>query len=277
MSQLQHPSADNAGGAIGNGYTTTEANYWSALDTSGDSKSITGTTDINAGNFSAELGLITGPAIGLSYNAVTDPGINTDHKVRVRLKWHQIIIADSFTELFIQVAFGGVGHNFKIASPTPGQGILPDVFVTVEWTMTSGEVDHYRANGGYNGTIVSTPQGFLVSYSDVFPPDHASQSVTIDFVEVEVPDEPTPPLDIIGSGGFTISGSADMSVSPQITGSGGIEFSGSATVITSVDVSGIYELILDKRNDTLYARDSDDDTIDVKIPRPHYKTAYFGS
>jgi hypothetical protein len=58
---------------------------------------------------------------------------------------------------------------------------------------------------------------------------------------------------------------------------GGISFGGSATLIFLVDPSGIYGLIPDKTDDTLYNRIEDPPTsIDVKIPNPFVKTAYFG-
>jgi hypothetical protein len=62
-----------------------------------------------------------------------------------------------------------------------------------------------------------------------------------------------------------------------ITMAGGISFGGSATLIFLVDPSGIYGLIPDKTDDTLYNRIEDPPTsIDVKIPNPFVKTAYFG-
>lgn len=279
MSQTQSPNAQTVGAAgSGAGYVSTEADLWSALVTAADSEFVFTTTDINAGYFSADFGLPDGVGgetnYSLSYNAVTDPGINTGHVVRFRVKWVNIITADSFTELFVTFTFGGVGHNFKIASPTPGQGILPGSFFLVEYTMTSGEVDHYRANGGYTGSGNSVPQIGLVFYSDLFPPDHGSQEVYFDFIEVEIPNA-SDEVDITGSGGFELAGDASINT-PNVTGSGGFELSGAGVVIASVDISGIYEIQDNKRNDTLYVRDGSEDTVDVEIPRPHYRTAFFG-
>lgn len=277
MAQIQSPTGQTVGAVgSGGGYVSTEADLWSALITAADSEFVFTTTDINAGNFSADFGIFSLGVVtqySLQYNSVTDPGINTGHKVRYRLKWENIITADSFTELFVQLTFGGVGHNFKIASPTPGQGILPGTFTVVEYTMTSGEVDNYRANGGYAGAGNSVPQIGLVFYSDLFPPNNGSQEVYFDFIEVEVPDAGS--TEVTGSGGMELDGDGVINI-PNITGSGGISLGGSPTIIASVDISGIYEIQDNKRNDTLYARESTDDTVDVEIPRPHYRTAFFG-
>lgn len=82
-------------------------------------------------------------------------------------------------------------------------------------------------------------------------------------------------IEITGSGGVEVSGSGTLD-SNMITGSGGVEVGGSATLVLSVDISGIYQLTGDLRHDTLYARDSGDDTIDVAIPEPFVKIAYLG-
>jgi hypothetical protein len=62
-----------------------------------------------------------------------------------------------------------------------------------------------------------------------------------------------------------------------ITMLGGIDFGGSASFIFSADPSGIYTLVPGKTHDTLYDRIGEEVTsLDVKIPRPFVKTAYFG-
>lgn len=87
-------------------------------------------------------------------------------------------------------------------------------------------------------------------------------------------------IEITGSGGVEISGSADSLLTGgalTITGSGGVEVGGSAELVLSVDISGIYQLTTNLRHDVLYARDSGEDTLEVKIPDLRVKLAYLGS
>jgi hypothetical protein len=62
---------------------------------------------------------------------------------------------------------------------------------------------------------------------------------------------------------------------PIITGDGGMNFNGEAPLLAVKDLSGIYTLVPGKRNDTLYTGIADD-TVDVKVPNPLYKTGYIG-
>ena len=86
-----------------------------------------------------------------------------------------------------------------------------------------------------------------------------------------------PDIEITGDGGVEVNGTQ---LSWDIIGEGGVEVGGGIVgtnnLVLSVDASGIYTLIKDKSDDTLYQRDSSDETIDVKIPDPFVKTGYLG-
>lgn len=100
-----------------------------------------------------------------------------------------------------------------------------------------------------------------------------------------VPDSSSADIEITGDGGVLVSSEADIESSGfpdiHVTGSGGVLVgsigSGSTPLVLSKDVSGMYTFISDKRNDTIYTKNSDpDDTTDVAIPEPFGKTGYFG-
>lgn len=59
----------------------------------------------------------------------------------------------------------------------------------------------------------------------------------------------------------------------SVTGSGGFSVGGSALIVFSTDASGIYTLAKNKRNDTLYDRETGL-TTDVKIPDPLARIGY---
>jgi len=61
-----------------------------------------------------------------------------------------------------------------------------------------------------------------------------------------------------------------------ITGSGGIVFGGDTATLLLKDKSGIYTLIKDKTQDTLYDRQTLQTNVDVKIPNPIAKTGFIG-
>lgn len=65
---------------------------------------------------------------------------------------------------------------------------------------------------------------------------------------------------------------SDISLIP----SGGIVFGGAASTLILKDKSGIYTLIKDKTEDTLYDRQTGIDNADVKIPNPIAKTGFIG-
>ena len=62
---------------------------------------------------------------------------------------------------------------------------------------------------------------------------------------------------------------------PIITGDGGMDFNGDVPLLAVEDLSGIYTLVPNKRNDTFYTGIAAT-TVDVKIPNPLYKTGYIG-
>lgn len=59
----------------------------------------------------------------------------------------------------------------------------------------------------------------------------------------------------------------------EYTMSGGLDLGGSPSIVFIVDPSGIYTLVKDKTNDTLYNR-AGDTSVTVKIPDPFIKTGY---
>lgn len=65
--------------------------------------------------------------------------------------------------------------------------------------------------------------------------------------------------------------------SPDIImiGSGGYTLGGGAIFVFVEDASGIYRIVANKTNDTLYDRNTDD-TMDVKIPDPFVDTGFIG-
>ena len=106
------------------------------------------------------------------------------------------------------------------------------------------------------------------------------------FIILDVPDPP-PPLEIVGSGGVEVIDSdgavLESSGFPTtvliIEGSGGIIVGGAANEVLSADISGIYTLVRNKTNDTLYQRSGFSvfvGTEDVKIPNPFVVTAFIG-
>lgn len=99
--------------------------------------------------------------------------------------------------------------------------------------------------------------------------------------DVNVLDAPT--LNITGDASLNI-GDIDedfIEMSPQlfIIGSGGIELNSGADEILSKDISGIYTLVANKTNDTLYNRTAGGSVTSqiVKIPDPFIKSGYIGS
>lgn len=99
---------------------------------------------------------------------------------------------------------------------------------------------------------------------------------TVIFISFLLPD--TLPLDTI------VNVTAKLSPAPAIPISGGgtgTQFTGSVLLgkikILSVAASGIYRIVPDKRNDTIYINaPTNDDTADVAIPYPHGKTGFIG-
>jgi hypothetical protein len=61
-----------------------------------------------------------------------------------------------------------------------------------------------------------------------------------------------------------------------IMGEGGLAFNGQVALTLLKDVTGIYTLVPDKTNDTLYDRQTGQPSVDRKIPDPNFKTGYIG-
>jgi hypothetical protein len=62
----------------------------------------------------------------------------------------------------------------------------------------------------------------------------------------------------------------------NVMSEGGLVLNGQPSLTLLRDISGIYTLIKGKRNDTLIDRQTGQDSVDVKIPDPTYKTGYIG-
>lgn len=62
---------------------------------------------------------------------------------------------------------------------------------------------------------------------------------------------------------------------PLIVMEGGMDFNGDAPYLLLENASGIYVLVPEKRNDTLYSK-TDDTEVNVAIPDPLFKTGYIG-
>lgn len=62
---------------------------------------------------------------------------------------------------------------------------------------------------------------------------------------------------------------------PIVTMAGGVDFDGSVSTLLVQNISGIYTLVTDKRNDTMYTGFGAA-TVDLKIPNPMFKTGYIG-
>lgn len=267
MAQFISPSSENATGSPATGWFSTESpNYYSAINSDGGGQYISYTGNMDP------LNSAFGGAMNRTFNwpATTDPGVNTGFKFRIRWAWNNIVPHVGTTELQFNIAFCGQSHQLLPYDFQEG------AYRTTEYTLTSGEVDYFRANGGFSGSSVGTGLGIQVTYSDVFPPFAGSDTVTIDFVEFEIPDDA---FVVIGSGGLDIGSGAFGFIGGgtlTLTGAGGVELGGTASVILSVDMSGLYILVVDKRHDTMYARDASEDTIDMKIPRPFGRTYLFG-
>ncbi len=80
-----------------------------------------------------------------------------------------------------------------------------------------------------------------------------------------------PPVTICQTTWERPSGGGD----PIIVMDGGLNFNGDAPYLALEDASGIYTLVPEKRNDTIYPK-SDNTTVDVAIPEPFFKTGYIG-
>jgi hypothetical protein len=120
----------------------------------------------------------------------------------------------------------------------------------------------------------------------IFPIPGQFDCVVHDVV-IEIPDgvdpiTPAADIELTGSGGIELGGEADIEVSPMvvITGSGGFELGNGGLdtpTVLSADSSGIYTLIAGQRYDVVYTRNvNPDDTAQVQIPDPFFKTGFIG-
>lgn len=277
-------------------------------------------------NFDASTNnvLVLDPNLDVSFNmdSLIDPGINTGHVLNITLRYRLFsgvafvgkvsvwLEAASFFRLWEGV-FTEAGIIVDTGELSPCNG---PTFVVLPLTLTSLEVDDFRAAGGYS----SFSTGYSILCNTAQPTDFPYVSTAdLAFIELEVP---TPsgevPYDITGSGGFIFGGQGlgtdyfvpaggfefggeaiigfdPLELTPeggfifggsagiggnQIVGTGGFIFGGGGRdfLIRSPDIGGIYFLDPLATHDTFYLRDGDQGTEDVKIPDPFWQTAFLG-
>lgn len=249
--------------------------------------------------------VLTEGSSGKLGNTLTDPGVYTGWQLNFKLLFVAIASPPALSfqcrYFIVSVDNGSVTATWWIFVDTivdltgpPGITILnfnplgasENVWHTVVLPISAGNAASFAASN-LNNLTWSIEYG---NYADTTnlqdpPPNFGSYPVSdqfnATFLQLEIPDVPTPPSIVFtGSGGTKVSGAADVTSSgfPMIlfTGAGGVKVSSRIIAVLSVDVSGIYTLVQGQRYDTLYVRDSSEETIDVKIPDPFIKTAFIG-
>lgn len=177
-----------------------------------------------------------------------------------------------------------ISGNFVFSDPesTPG-----DAFYNVAYT--TGNPQWYK-------TIYSPELNQIIIAGIVYSSDGLGNPTVRNIMMGQLPAS----LTLVGSGGLKINSSASSStfglvVNPSggiklnsgatgeefvnlvLIGSGGIKINSSVLEVLSVDVSGIYTIVKDKTNDTLYDRLAGSVTTeDFKIPDPFIKTGFIG-
>lgn len=190
----------------------------------------------------------------------------------------------------------------------------PDLvaFTVIELPLSEAEVINFRANGGYTncGVFIRLDSAIVGP-----PPDLSLVGNDYDFIELVCPTPVTPivpVLELTQSGGIELSGGGQSEIlqsggyeldggglvytneftqeggielggggvlgSNEIVQSGGYELSGGGRdgYFIAPEISGIYVLVPNKRDDTWYDRTSviPAATIDVKIPDPFVSLAF---
>lgn len=177
------------------------------------------------------------------------------------------VINDGFGIRCVFVSAGTVNQGFFDARIEGTHEIL-------QWTFTLNPPDGSQVTAGNadeNGTLI-------IITSDPNDPNHlllnqltisvACGAITI-VTQTETLFSFYLPIACSGSGLTDITATGN-----------GVQFSGSVSLgnldILLTDASGIYTLVKNKNNDTLYSSLRDGTTIDVKIPNPFIKTGYIG-
>jgi len=187
------------------------------------------------------------------------PGSFNGWKVNLRFRY-----TGTAPNATLTIRVGAAGPGLSTIIQVIDSLTAPGAFNTIEYPISAIEAASIGATIQY---IVAFEQ---TADTDPFP------MWDIATVELIIADGGTPAdIEVIGSGGVEVNSFA-ATFDNMITGSGGVEVNGAAVLVLSVNASGIYTLIPNKTDDTLYQRASSEDTIDVKIPNPFVKTAYLG-
>lgn len=167
----------------------------------------------------------------------------------------------------------GPSNKVRITSTYPAAGALDlSKIITNGIDSTTGTYNPL-ADTGIAGVgliwinLAGVPQFYYIPirYIDFEP----------DLLEFEIP----PPFRKLIWKDPTIPGWPVVPVTPIIYGNG-TQFSGwvnlTPLTVTLVDASGVYRLVKDKTNDTLYDQIAPISTYNVKIPNPFIKTGFIG-
>lgn len=194
--------------------------------------------------------------------------------------------------LYFQIDGYATGLDPNDSADFPGTFTGPaPIIVGVDSIVWDDELEEGEATLSFTYAGPEVPTGFVVEYSydginwgpdNVIPYDGGTNYTTVSHF-FNLPDEywiRITPYDLdpneIGEPSepflLTIPEEPGTII---ITGDGGIDFGGSATIIFQGDPSGIYSLIPDKRNDTVYDHNVDPVTTEnVAIPKPFIKTGF---
>lgn len=306
MSQISVPAVlqdSNPDGAIAVG----AGNFVTAVNDPNQGKYIQLQSDLVSGHvsfFTYEL------------QHVDDPGIDVGFTLRAVARWDTAGPGGVFpTGFFVTLLgegdpFNVVFIDFTIdgESPTFIEIVRPLTALEVQNLRAGGFFGPWIND-------VSGPTIELFMSTDLQDPADELTLRTA-FIQFEAPDAgpppPTPDVEITSDAGIEFGGSnfiefvsdvgllfnfsAAQLVFNEFLSDAGLEFGGgglasgnaftsdaglvfgmsAADIILSVDASGIYTIVPGKRYDTIYARNNEDLTEDVKIPNPLWKTGYVG-
>lgn len=199
-----------------------------------------------------------------------------------------IIQSFSFTSTIDTPAVNTIGPNNKIKI-TSTHDINPSIALDLSHIVTNG-ID--KATGSYNQlndtgisgvgltwvNLAGVTQYYYIPLRYLDPDKLIPEEfipITPTLLEFEIP----PELALLIWQDPTIPGWPDIPVTPIVYGDG-TQFSGwvglTSMTITLVNASGIYRLVKNKTNDTLYDNLNPPATVDVKIPNPFVKTGFIG-
>jgi hypothetical protein len=301
MSQLSVPSAETSGSTPGDATVVGGGSFVTAVASDG-------------GSFvRLEESAVVPASMSLQYamQEVDDPGVDTGFTLRVSGRWSTTdpgIIPNNFlVQLYASGdPFSPVVIDLQADAESP-------TFVEIVRPLTTLEVQAFRAGSGF-GAFVEGVSGFtaeLVGNLNIEPVETLLLDCT--FIQLEAPDAgPPPDIEITSDAGLEFGGgtqeheftsdaglnfdfSGVFTVNEFISDAGleldfgaiasgnaftsdaGLEFDVSAAdIVLSADSSGIYTFVPGQHFDRILARNvADNETVDVEIPRPFGKTAFF--